>query len=241
MYTSQYLAPNLVLSTLATHCIVPPSIVYHRSLFCWNIMSEQHPEHPSDPADRPPGPDRQESNDSMTSWDVISRHESTCERSQRPQSLFLPSPTMDSSLPDLTLSSTEADGLCSILESPHMDMVIRRPALPSKKNRRRLVSLLDTMSLHEYYLPDTPAEKCVSTPDIPGSSGSRSPKVSRVRPVGRGESMKTERPLSWTSRSLTSLNQSITSIFRPSSAVTSLESLGSAKCSAGNYVFEFEG
>ena len=197
--------------------------------------SEQHPDSAEGPPVRPP----LQSFDSMSSWEVISRQESTGEP-QPPRSLVLSSPSTEFSLPDLSYSGTEIDGLDSIMESPAVDVVIRRPTLPSKANRRKLVSLLDTMSLHEYSMPDqfTPADKSVSTPDI-HSPGCKSPKVARVRPVKRGESVKTDRPLSWTSRSLTSLT-SLTSLFRQNSTVSSLESLSSSKCS-GNYVFVFEG
>ena len=197
-------------------------------------MSDSEP-HP-DSADRSSRASRQESVDSTSSWEVISRNESTGSR-PRNLTLSVSSPVSDYSFPDLSTSATEFDGLDSILESP-VDVVIRRPTLPSKRNRRRLVSLLDTMSLHEYSLPlpDSP-EKCVSTPDIHSeNSGCSSPKIARVRPVKRGESMKIERPQSWTSRSLTSL----TSLLRITPTVTSLENLGN-KCPSGNFVFEFEG
>lgn len=198
--------------------------------------SQHHPDSAEESGTRPP----LQSFDSMSSWEVITRQESTGEPIP-PQTLVLSSPSTEYSLPDLSgCSSTEVDGLDSIMESPSVDVVIRRPTLPSKANRRKLVSLLDTMSLHEYSMPEQfcHADKSVSTPDI-HSPGCKSPKVARVRPVKRDESVKTDRPLSWTSRSLTSLT-SLTSLFRQNSTVSSLESLSSSKCS-GNYVFVFEG
>lgn len=202
------------------------SVFYYLSLLCKNMS-----DHVPDVAEACPQARHEStaSTDSMSSWDVISRQESTGER---PKHLVLESPTDSNCMP----LSSESVSLDSILERSFEGepiVVVRRPTLPSRSNRRNLKSCLDSVSLNEFAMSiDLDSDKYSSSPDV--TSSPRSPRISRVKPLKRGESYRKERPLSWTSRSL----NNITNLFRSN---TSLELDGIGKCSAGNYVFVFEG
>ena len=139
----------------------------------------------------------------------------------RPCVLTLEPGSLDSKSSSDTYSSVFTGGSRSV-ETP--SVVLRRPTIPSKHNRRKLVSLLDTIAMEEYCSSLSP-EKCVSSPNIIGEP--KSPQVLIKRKTGR--------PQSWTSL------KSLTNVFK-SRLPTSLENLGSAMNDyQGSFVYEFEG
>jgi len=138
---------------------------------------------------------------------------------------------------------------CTI-EKDTFAVVLRKPTLPSKDARRKLVSLLDSISLEEKYgasldhsfnslnsLPNSLLKPSLATPggyssspDLPGES-EKSSRIRRIKPVKRGDSLLSkQRPYSWTN---------LLSLAPWRSPISSLEEL--PKLEAGSFVFVFEG
>ena len=135
---------------------------------------------------------------------------------------------------DVFTSESSGYGSTSSAEVP--TIVYRRPTTQSKMIKRKVISAVNPHEMEDYCNSLSPNLLSASSPDV--NAECKSPRVARIKPVKRKESLRTDRPQSWTPlRSFTSFS-SLFKIRLP----TSLEDVTSGtKSFHGNFVYEFEG